>query len=68
VAEVTAKVAALPLKVTAVARVKFVPLIVTLVPTGPLPGVKPLIVAGAPFKNAFRTFAVVCWIRASTRP
>ena len=39
-AEVTEKVAAAPLNVTAVAPVKFVPLIVTLVPTGPLAGVK----------------------------
>ena len=40
------KVALVPLKATAVAPVKFVPLIVTLVPTGPLVGVKPLIVGG----------------------
>ena len=48
-ADVTVKLAALtPLNVTAVAPVKFVPLIVTLVPTGPLAGVKPVIVgAGA---------------------
>ena len=31
---------------TAVAPVKFVPLIVTLVPTGPLVGAKPVIVGG----------------------
>ena len=42
------KLAALtPLNVTAVALVKFVPLIVTLVPTGPLAGVK-LLIVGAP--------------------
>jgi hypothetical protein len=35
-----------PLNVTAVAPVKFVPLIVTLVPTGPLAGVK-LAIIGA---------------------
>ena len=35
-----------PLNVTAVAPVKFVPLIVTLVPTGPLVGVK-LVIVGA---------------------
>ena len=38
------KPAAVPLKLTAVAPVKFVPLIVTLVPAGPLVGVKPVIV------------------------
>ena len=35
-----------PLNLTAVAPVKFVPLIVTLVPTGPLAGVKLAIVGG----------------------
>ena len=40
------KVAALPLTVTAVAPVNFVPLIVTLVPTGPLAGAK-LVIVGA---------------------
>ena len=45
-AEVTEKVAAAPLNVTAVAPVKFVPLIVTLVPTGPLAGVT-LVIVGA---------------------
>ena len=41
------KLAALnPLKRTAVAPVKFAPLIVTLVPTGPLAGAK-LVIAGA---------------------
>src|SRR5437867_8271099 len=40
------KLAPVPLKATAVAPVKFVPLIVTLVPTGPLVGVK-LVVVGA---------------------
>jgi len=39
-------VALTPLNVTAVAPVKFVPLIVTLVPTAPLVGVKPVIVGG----------------------
>jgi hypothetical protein len=56
------------LKVTAVAPVKFVPLIVTLVPTDPVVGVKLPIVGEATFKNALRMFAVACWIRASTRP
>jgi hypothetical protein len=46
VAELTVKVALVPLNRTAVAPVKFVPLIVTLVPTGPLVGVKLVIVGG----------------------
>src|SRR2546426_11520292 len=46
VPEVTVKLALTPLNVTAVAPVKFVPLIVTLVPTGPLVGVK-LVSVGA---------------------
>src|SRR2546430_17702936 len=44
VAEVTVKVALTPLNVTEVAPLKFVPLIVTLVPTGPLVGEKLAIV------------------------
>ena len=40
------KVALVPLKVTAVAPVKFVPVIATVVPTGPLAGVK-LVMVGA---------------------
>ena len=40
------KVALAPLKATRVAPVKLVPLIVTLVPTGPLAGVKLVIVGG----------------------
>jgi len=43
VAEVTLKLAAVPLNRTAVAPVKFLPLIVTTVPTGPLAGEKPVI-------------------------
>jgi hypothetical protein len=46
VSEVTVKLAALPLNVTAVAPVKLVPLIVTLVPTRPFVGVK-LVMIGA---------------------
>ena len=49
--EITAKLAALPLNVTAVAPMKLVPLIVTLVPTGPLAGVK-LAIVGAIVKVA----------------
>ena len=44
--DVTVKAAALPLNATALAPVKFVPLIVTPVPTGPLVGAK-LVIAGA---------------------
>src|SRR5438067_6631726 len=44
--ELTVKVALVPLKFTDVAPVKFVPLIVTLVPTGPLEGAKLVIVGG----------------------
>src|SRR5712691_10478485 len=46
VAELATKLAPTPLKATAVAPVKFVPLIATLVPTAPLVGVKPVIVGG----------------------
>src|SRR2546425_1133382 len=46
VEELTVKLALVPLKVTAVAPVKLVPVIVTLVPTGPLVGVKLVIVGG----------------------
>ena len=57
--------AVVPLNRTAVAPVKFVPVIVTLVPVGPLAGVKLVIVGPpptTPVKNVFKTFAVVCWI------
>src|SRR5712664_1687945 len=57
-AEVTVKVALNPLKVTAVAPVKFVPLIVTLVPTGPLVGVKLVIVGGGTTVNELALTAV----------
>ena len=45
-AELTVKLALVPLNVTAVAPVKAVPVIVTLLPTGPLVGVK-LVIVGA---------------------
>ena len=48
VPEVTVKLALTPLNVTVVAPVKFVPLIVTLVPTGPLVGAKLVIVGALP--------------------
>src|SRR2546425_9356556 len=44
--EFTVKLAATPLMVTDVAPVKFVPVIVTLAPTGPLVGEKLVIVGG----------------------
>jgi len=47
VADVTVKAALTPLNVTAVAPVKFVPLMVTLLPTGPLLDAK-LAIVGAP--------------------
>jgi hypothetical protein len=40
------KVALVPLNFTAVAPVKFAPVMVTLVPTGPLVGLKVVIVGG----------------------
>jgi hypothetical protein len=49
--EVTVKLAALPLNVTAVAPVKFAPLIITLAPTRPYVGVK-LVIVGAAMKLA----------------
>jgi len=52
VAELTVNVALTPLNATAEAPVKFVPLIVTLVPTGPLAGVKLAIVGGLTTLNA----------------
>lgn len=48
VAWLTVKVAAVPLNLTDVAPVKFVPVITTLVPAGPLVGVKLVIVGAAP--------------------
>jgi hypothetical protein len=47
VAEITEKPAAVPLNLTDVAPVRFVPLIATLVPTNPLVGEKPEIVGGS---------------------
>ena len=45
-ADCTVKLALTPLNVTAVAPVKSVPLMVTLIPTGPIGGVKLVIVGG----------------------
>ena len=44
--ELKVKPASVPLKITAVAPVKLVPVMVTTVPTGPLVGVNELIVGG----------------------
>ena len=52
------KLALTALKVTEVAPVKFVPLIVTLVPTGPLAGAKPVIAGGGTTVNAMLLLAV----------
>jgi hypothetical protein len=52
------KLALTALNVTAVAPMKFVPLIVTLVPTGPLVGVKPVIVGAVTTVNALALVAV----------
>ena len=65
-AELTEKLTALvPLKVTAVAPVKVVPLSVTLVPTGPLVGVK-LVIVGA-FITVTLTAAEVAVLPAASR-
>ena len=52
------KLALTKLMVTVVAPVKFVPLIVTLVPTDPLVGEKPVIVGGLSTVNALELVAV----------
>jgi hypothetical protein len=52
------KLALTALNVTAVAPMKFVPLIVTLVPSGPLVGVKPVIVGAVTTVNALALVAV----------
>ena len=58
VEEVTVKLALVPLKVTVVTPVKFVPVIVTGVPTGPLVGAKLVIVGGDSTVNALELVAV----------
>jgi len=52
------KLALTALKVTEVAPVKFVPLMVTVVPTGPVVGAKPVIVGGLTTVNALELVAV----------
>jgi hypothetical protein len=56
--EATVNVALVLLNVTAVAPVKFVPLIVTLLPTVPFAGLKPVIVGGLSTVNAALLVAV----------
>jgi hypothetical protein len=60
VAEVTEKLALAPLKVTAVAPVKFVPLIVTPLPTDPLVGVKLVIVGAGALAGVVALAALDC--------
>src|SRR5947207_3087177 len=62
VAEPTVKLALVPLNSTAEAPVKLVPLMVTLAPTGPLAGVKLVIVGGL----AFVTLTVPRWVLRCT--
>jgi hypothetical protein len=58
-----------PLNATAVAPVKFVPLIVTLVPAGPLVGVKPVIVGAlAPTVKVLALVAVPVGVVTLTGP
>src|SRR5438552_9563866 len=58
VAELTVKLALVPLNRTALAPVKLVPLIVTLVPTGPLVGVQLVIRGGLMTRNLLQLVAV----------
>ena len=51
VSESTVKAPAVPLKVTAIAPVKLAPVTVTTVPTGPLIGVKPVIIGDVTVKS-----------------
>jgi len=55
---VTVKLALTAPNVTEVAPVRFVPLIVTRVPTGPLAGAKPVIAGGGTTVNAMLLLAV----------
>src|SRR5439155_9632550 len=66
VAEATVTAAAhTPLNVTAVAPVKFVPVIVTMVPSGPLVGVRLVIVGG--ITTVTLTADEVVWLPAASR-
>jgi hypothetical protein len=68
VAELTVKLALTPLNATAVAAVKFVPAIVTLVPTGPLVGVTPAIVGGISTVKALALLVVPPGVVTLTGP
>src|SRR5207245_1511781 len=66
VSEVTVKVALTPLNVTEVAPVSFVPLIVTLVPTGQLVGGKPVMVGALTSASELRRRACLpAWSRSA---
>jgi len=65
--ESTVKLAAVPLKVTDVAPVRLVPVITTLVPTGPLVGLKPLIVAEVT-SNGLRLVAIPSGVETRITP
>ena len=60
--ETTVKLALAPLNATLVAPVKFAPLIVTDVPTGPLAGAKPAMVGGLITVNEPLLLAVPCGV------
>jgi hypothetical protein len=68
VAEPTEKLALTPLNVTAVASVKFVPMIATLVPSGPLAGAKLAIAGGGMTVNALVLVAVPADVVTLTGP
>jgi hypothetical protein len=67
VAELTVKPAFTSLKRTAVAPPKFVPLIVTLVPAGPLVGEKPVMVGGLTLETVTETALDVHRIPSASR-
>ena len=68
-ADVTVKLAAVaPLNFTAVAPVKFVPLIVTTVPAGPLVGVKLVIVGATQHREVARAGRRAARRRHAQRP
>jgi len=68
VGEFTVKAALTPLKITAVAPVKFVPLMVTLVPSGPAVGEKLVIVGALTTVKLFALVAVPPGVVTLTGP
>ena len=68
VAEFTVNVALVPLNLTEVVPVKFVPLIVTFVPTGPREGAKLVIVGGLVTVKALLLVAVPSGLVTLTGP